>query len=108
MLTVAVVLVLVLLNGVFALYELAVISSRVRRLGAMARAGRTGAHAALALARELGRWLSTVQIGITLVGILVGAFSGDALGGRLSAWLQRVGLPPGRGGPARLRLGDRR
>jgi putative hemolysin len=92
MLNVAVVLVLVLLNGVFALSELAVVSARVRRLEAMARAGRAGARAALALAQAPGRLLSTVQIGITLVGILAGAFSGDALGGQLSAWLQTVGL----------------
>lgn len=92
MLNVAVVLALVLLNGAFALSELAIVSARVRRLEAMAQAGRAGARTALALAREPGRLLSTVQIGITLVGILAGAFSGDALGGQLSAWLRTVGL----------------
>jgi putative hemolysin len=95
MLNIAVVLVLVLLNGVFALSELAVVSARARRLEAMARAGHAGARAALALAREPGRLLSTVQIGITLVGVLAGAFSGDALGGQLSARLRDAGMPPG-------------
>ena len=62
----AAVFLLVLLNGAFALSELAVVSARPRRLQAMAEAGRSGAHAALMLARHPGRFLSTVQIGITL------------------------------------------
>jgi putative hemolysin len=93
MLEVAVVLVLVLLNGVFALSELAVVSARRSRLRAMAEAGRPGARAALTLAEDPGRFLSTVQIGITLVGILAGAFSGAALGGRLAVWLSGIGIP---------------
>jgi putative hemolysin len=92
MLDLAIVLVLVLLNGVFALSELAVVSARRSRLRAMAEAGRPGAAAALALAEDPGRFLSTVQIGITLVGILAGAFSGAALGGRLAAWLSGLGI----------------
>ncbi|MBX6745481.1 MAG: HlyC/CorC family transporter [Acetobacteraceae bacterium] len=93
MLDLVVVLVLIVLNGVFALSELAVVSARRSRLRAMAEAGRPGASAALALAEESGRFLSTVQIGITLVGILAGAFSGSALGGRLATWLTGLGLP---------------
>ncbi|MCO6415846.1 hemolysin family protein [Siccirubricoccus sp. KC 17139] len=93
MLEIAVVLVLVVLNGVFSLSELAVISARRPRLRAMADAGRPGAAAALALAEDPGRFLSTVQIGITLVGVLAGAFSGSALGGRLAAWLVGLGVP---------------
>jgi putative hemolysin len=93
MLELAIVLVLVLLNGVFALSELAVVSARRSRLRAMVEAGRPGASAALALAEDPGRFLSTVQIGITLVGILAGAFSGAALGGRLATWLAGLGLP---------------
>ncbi len=89
-----VVLVLVLLNGVFALSELAVVSARRSRLRAMAEAGRPGARAALALAEDPGRFLSTVQIGITLVGILAGAFSGAALGGRVAAWMASLGGCP--------------
>jgi putative hemolysin len=93
MLELGVVLVLVLLNGVFALSELAVVSARRSRLRAMAEAGRPGARAALALAEDPGRFLSTVQIGITLVGILAGAFSGAALGGRVAAWMAGLGVP---------------
>ncbi len=94
MLELALVLVLVLLNGVFALSELAVVSARRSRLRAMAEAGRPGARAALALAEDPGRFLSTVQIGITLVGILAGAFSGAALGGRVAAWMASLGGCP--------------
>jgi len=90
-----VVLLLVALNGVFSLSELAVVSARRSRLRAMAEAGRGGAQAALALAADPGRFLSTVQIGITLVGVLAGAFSGSALGGRLAAWLAGLGVPQG-------------
>ena len=94
-----VVLGLILLNGVFALSELAVVSARPRRLQIMAEAGRSGARRALALAENPGRLLSTVQIGITLVGILAGAVSGDALGGQLAGALQAAGLSPGVAGP---------
>lgn len=93
MLELLVVLVLIVLNGVFSLSELAVVSARRPRLQAMAEAGRPGARAALALSEDPGRFLSTVQIGITLVGILTGVFSGDALGGRLAVLLQGAGVP---------------
>jgi putative hemolysin len=93
LLELAVVLVLVVLNGVFALSELALVSARRPRLRAMAEVGRPGARAALAVAEDPGRFLSTVQVGITLVGVLAGAFSGSALGGRLAAWLAGLGVP---------------
>ncbi len=83
---------LILLNGVFALSELAVVSARKPRLKIMVDAGRPGAGAALALAEDPGRFLSTVQIGITLVSILTGAFSGAALGDRPSLVLIGWGL----------------
>jgi magnesium and cobalt exporter, CNNM family len=86
-------LALILLNGVFALSELAIVSARKPRLKVMAEARRSGAWTALALAEEPGRFLSTVQIGITLVGILAGAFSGAALGARLTAILAEQGVP---------------
>lgn len=89
----AVVFVLVVLNGVFSLSELAVVSARRARLRAMSEDGRPGAAAALSLAEDPGRFLSTVQIGITLVGVLAGAFSGSAIGGKLSVWLVGVGVP---------------
>ncbi|MGE0223931.1 MAG: hemolysin family protein [Acetobacteraceae bacterium] len=88
----AAVFLLILMNGAFALSELALVSSRPRRLQAMADAGRAGAAAALILIQHPGRFLSTVQIGITLVGILAGAFSGDTLGIRLAATLREWGL----------------
>jgi len=83
---------LIVLNGLFSLSELAIVSSRKARLKTMAEAGRAGASTALALAEDPGRFLSTVQIGITLVGILAGAFSGAALGGRLADTLMAYGL----------------
>jgi putative hemolysin len=82
----------VLLNGFFAMSELAVVSSRPVRLEALARKAGRGARLALALARDPGRMLSTVQIGITLVGIVAGAFGGARLAEPLSNVLAR---PPG-------------
>jgi putative hemolysin len=82
LLDIAVVLVLVVINGIFSLSELAVISARRPRLRVMAAEGRSGAQAALDLAEDPGRFLSTVQIGITLVGVLAGAFSGAASASR--------------------------
>lgn len=83
---------LIALNGLFALSELAVVSSRKSRLKTMVDQGRAGAQAALALAEEPGRFLSTVQIGITLVGILAGAFSGAALSERFDTILEGWGV----------------
>jgi len=78
-------LVLIALNGLFSLSELA--------LKTLADQGRAGAATALALADDPGRFLSTVQIGITLVGILAGAFSGAALGERLTGYFDALGVP---------------
>lgn len=80
-LDVAIVLALVALNGLFAMSELAIVSARRPRLQAMARAGKRGAKTALELSADPGRFLSTVQIGITGIGVLAGAFSGEKLGG---------------------------
>lgn len=81
---------LIILNGVFAMSEMAIVSSRKPRLRAMANGGSRGARAAINLAEHPGHFLSTVQIGITLVSIVNGAFSGASLavpvGQRLSAW----------------------
>ncbi|MCC7395424.1 MAG: HlyC/CorC family transporter [Sphingomonadaceae bacterium] len=77
---IAIILALVLLNGLLSMSELAIVSARRPRLEAMERRGSTGARAAIQLAAEPGRFLSTVQIGITLVGIVAGAYSGAALG----------------------------
>jgi putative hemolysin len=91
-LDVVIILVLVALNGVFAMSELAIVSSRKTRLKAMARAGRRGAQTALDLAADPGRFLSTVQIGITLIGILAGAYSGASLGGPTGDRLALLGI----------------
>jgi putative hemolysin len=90
---------LVALNGVFALSELAIVSARRPRLKAMAEQGRSGANTALSLMEDSGRFLSTVQIGITLVGILAGAFSGAALGDRLTQIFLDRGMPEGAAEP---------
>ena len=74
-----IVLLLILLNGVFALSELAVVSARRARLRQMANEGRRGATTALGLAEEPQKFLSTVQIGITLIGVLAGAFGGATI-----------------------------
>ena len=87
------VLVLTLLNGLLAMSELAVVSSRPARLKGMADRGVSGARRAMALAADPGKFLSSVQIGITLVGILSGAISGATLGDRLSEWLITQGVP---------------
>jgi putative hemolysin len=70
---------LIVLNGMLAMSELAVVSSRTARLQAMQRRGVSGARTALELRAHPGRFLSTVQIGITLVGVFAGAFSGATL-----------------------------
>ena len=89
-----VIVALIALNGVFAMSELAIVSSRKPRLKAMARAGRRGAQTALDLASDPGRFLSTVQIGITLIGILAGAYSGASLGGPMGQRIALLGIDP--------------
>jgi putative hemolysin len=84
------ILVLVLLNGAFAMSELAIVSVRRTRLTAMQRRGSVAAGTALALAEDPQRFLPTVQIGITLVGILAGAFGGARLSAALAEVLSSV------------------
>jgi putative hemolysin len=91
----AIIVALILLNGLLALAELAIVSSRRARLRALVDRGVVGARRALALATDPGRFLSTVQIGITLVGVLSGAFSGATLGLHLAEWFVDLGLPKG-------------
>ena len=91
---VLIILALVALNGVFAMSELAIVSSRRARLEAMARSGRKGAQAALTLAADPGAFLATVQIGITLTGIIAGAYSGASLGTPTAARLEALGVAP--------------
>jgi putative hemolysin len=91
-LDVLLILALIALNGVLAMSELAIVSSRDARLKALAKSGSGGAKCALDLAAEPGRFLSTVQSGITLIGILAGAFSGARLGAPVAERLQLLGL----------------
>src|SRR6476661_8064250 len=85
---------LISLNGVLAMSELAIVSAREARLKAMAKSGSGGAQCALELASDPGRFLSTVQSGITLIAIFAGAFSGASLGGPVAERLQLLGLDP--------------
>jgi putative hemolysin len=94
-LDVILILALIALNGVLALSELAIVSSRDARLRAMARSGSSGAQCALDLAAEPGRFLSTVQSGITLITIINGAFSGASLGEPVAERLELAGLSHG-------------
>jgi putative hemolysin len=85
-----IVVLLILLNAFFAMSELALVSARRARLQGMADAGHRGARAALTLAEDPSRLLSTVQVGITLVGIFAGAFGGATLSVPVREWLQTL------------------
>jgi putative hemolysin len=93
-LDVLLILALVALNGVLAMSELAIVSSREARLKAIAKGGSSGAKCALELASDPGRFLSTVQSGITLIAIFAGAFSGEKLGEPTAERMQLLGLSP--------------
>lgn len=84
---------LILLNGVFSMSELAIVSARPARLKIACEEGSKGAEVALRLASDPGKFLSTVQIGITLVGIIAGAFSGSRLGTPMAERLAALGVP---------------
>lgn len=85
-----IILFLILLNGLLAMVEIAVISSRKSRLQNLASKGNTGAKYALQLANDPSVFLSTIQVGITLVGILTGAFGGATLSESLSYLLDPI------------------
>jgi putative hemolysin len=88
--SIVIVLVLIVLNGFFAMSELAIVSARRPRLETMAKAGDRGAARALRLAEDPTGFLSTVQVGITLIGIFAGAFSGATLAQPLADVLARI------------------
>jgi putative hemolysin len=90
-----VVTILIVTNGLLSMSELAIVSSRPARLAALAERNVKGARRALALASDPGKFLSTVQIGITLIGVLSGAFSGATLGLRLTSLLTAAGWSQG-------------
>lgn len=84
------IILLLIFNGVFAMAEIAIVSAKKARLQQRADAGNTGAKIALKLAQNPERFLSTVQIGITLVGVLAGAFGGASLSGYIVPLLSDV------------------
>lgn len=84
-----IVLALILLNGFFAMSEMSVMTSRKSRLKQLAQSSKRAAKA-LALSEKPESFLSTVQIGITLIGILTGLFGGEAIGMAIAGWLQGV------------------
>jgi magnesium and cobalt exporter, CNNM family len=87
-----VIFLLIIINGVFAMSELAVLSARKSRLQQLAEAGDTKARAALELANAPNQFLSTIQVGITLIGVLAGAFGGATIAKELASWLGEI--PP--------------
>ena len=89
-----IIIALILLNGVFSMSEIALISARKSRLASDARLGSRGARAALKLTDDPDRFLSTIQIGITLIGILTGLYSGAALSEDVGNFLSNLGLDP--------------
>lgn len=90
-----IVTVLIVINGLLSMSELAIVSARPARLAALVEKNVKGSRRALALASDPGKFLSTVQIGITLIGVLSGAFSGATLGLRLTNMLVGLGLSQG-------------
>jgi putative hemolysin len=84
---------LIVLNGLFAMSELAIVSAKTTRLRAAADKGSGAAQTALSLAADPGRFLSTVQSGITIVAIIAGAYSGSSLGGPVGERLAAAGVP---------------
>ncbi len=88
---VAIILVLIAVNGIFSMSELAIVSARPARMEGLARTNR-GAATAIQLAADPGKFLSTVQIGITLIGIIAGAYSGASLGTPVAQRIEGLGL----------------
>lgn len=88
-----IILFLVVLNGIFSMSEIALVSSRKTKLEILSKNGDKRAQAALDLANSPNRFLSTVQIGITIISLLTGIFSGDSLSGHLKIFLLDLGIP---------------
>ncbi|NDJ22900.1 DUF21 domain-containing protein [Nostoc sp. B(2019)] len=89
-LEILIVLVLIIANGIFSMSEMAVVSARKVRLQQLANQGDAKARAALKLAESPNQFLSTVQVGITLIGILTGAFGGATIANRLVVYVRLV------------------
>lgn len=89
-----IIIALILLNGLFSMSEIALISARKSSLGAEAKRGSKTARMALRLSEEPDNFLSTVQIGITLIGILTGIYSGNKIATIFADWLSEFGILP--------------
>ena len=92
MIQVIILLILILINGLFSMAEIALVSARKARLEGQAAKGDIEAKRALKLANHPETFLSTVQIGITLIGVLTGIYSGDSFKAPLQEWLQKFDL----------------
>jgi putative hemolysin len=99
-----IILALILLNGVFAMSELAVVSAKRLRLEKMKTDGSAGASTAITLSEDPSRFLSTVQVGITLIGIFNGAFGEASLVARLTPTFVDIGIPAPAARPAALAI----
>jgi putative hemolysin len=88
--------VLLVLNGIFSMSELAIVAAKRVRLERQAERGNTGARAALAIAANPGDFLSTVQVGITLVGVIASVYGGATIAEQLAGRLGRVAWIGGR------------
>lgn len=88
-----IIIILILLNGIFAMSEIAIISARKSSLTKDIKDGNKNAQIALDLANEPDKFLSTIQIGITLIGILTGIYSGDTISKDLSNLLLKINIP---------------
>jgi putative hemolysin len=85
-----IILVLIIANGVFSMSEMAIVSARKVRLQQLANQGNINAQAALKLAESPNQFFSTIQIGITLIGILTGAFGGATIAAKLAVYLRLI------------------
>ena len=90
---IAILFALILLNGLFAMSEIALVTARKARLQKLIDEGDSGAAAAVKLGEDPTRFLSTIQIGITSIGVLNGIVGEAALAGPLAAWLETLGVP---------------
>lgn len=88
-----IIIILIILNGVFAMSEIAIISARKSSLMKESKEGNKNAKIALSLANQPDKFLSTIQIGITLIGILTGIYSGDTIAKELSNILIKINIP---------------
>ena len=93
LLELVIIVLLILVNGVLACAEMAVVAVRITRMRELADAGHRGARAVVALKNDPERFLATVQTGITLVGVTAAAFGGETMTGSLAGLLMRSGLP---------------